>query len=89
MYTAYMIRTQIYIEDNLHRQITHLASEKGDSMAGIIRKFIREGLQKQKYVDSSGKQAMRNLLKINATGGPKDLSENVDHYLYGAPKRKK
>ncbi len=39
--------------------------------------------------DKNGKKALLSLLQIKAKGGPKDLSKNLDHYLYGSPKRKK
>lgn len=56
-------------------------------MAEIVRSAGEKEIEVSEQVDYSGKIAMRNLLKIRAKGGPEDLSYNLDHYLYGAPKR--
>ena len=83
-----MKRTQIYIEENLHKQVTQLAERRGFSMAEIIRDFIRTGLNKQKNTDFSGKSVMQRIAKLRFKGGPKDLSANLDNYLYGLPKKR-
>ncbi|MBI2426315.1 MAG: hypothetical protein HYV34_00550 [Candidatus Kerfeldbacteria bacterium] len=83
-----MIRTQIYLPQDLHRQLTTLARGRNTSLAGVIRNFVQHGLQQELDVDHTGKKALLSLLEIKAKGGPKDLSTNLDHYLYGGPKRK-
>lgn len=88
MYNANMRRTQIYIDEKSYRQITLLAQERGSSMAETIRKVLQDWLKKQKKVDYSGKSVMQALANLKLKGGPKDLSTNLDHYLYGAPKKK-
>lgn len=57
LYTAFMIRTQIYIPENTHQT-----------------------------VDDSGRDVMQALTELQAQGGPRDLSKNIDHYLYGGKK---
>lgn len=84
-----MIRTQIYIPEAIHSQLLQLAKAKSSSMAEITREFIETGLKKSQNIDRSGKTVMRKLLNLRLTGGPKDLSTNLDHYLYGGPKKKK
>lgn len=47
------------------------------------------GGQRQPASDESGQTLGQKLLKHagKATGLPRDLAENHDHYLYGTPKR--
>jgi len=82
-----MIRTQIYIPNNVHSQLLRLAKASSSSMAEITRQFIENGLKTSKNIDRSGKAVMRRLLAMNITDGPKDLSVNLDHYIYGGPKK--
>lgn len=83
-----MVRTQIYIPEITHQQLVHFAEVRRASMAEVVREFIQEGLAKTPTVDVTGKTALRNLLKLGLTGGPRDLSINIDHYLYGGPKKR-
>lgn len=86
MYTQYMIRTQIYLDEEVHRDLTVLAKEEQESMAKLARDILKEGVYKRKGLDKSGKGVLKSLLSIKATGGPEDLSKNLDHYLYGDSK---
>jgi hypothetical protein len=79
-----MIRTQIYVPVNIHRQLTQEAQKQGFSMAHLVRNFIEAGLQHKKNTDQSGKSAIDALLRMSVKGGPKDLSANLDQYLYGS-----
>lgn len=84
-----MIRTQIYIDESLHRDLIGLAKQANEPMAQIARDILREGVKKRKKIDYSGKTVMRKLLEMKITGGDDPyLSENIDHYLYGAPKKR-
>ncbi len=86
MYTVHMIRTQIYIEKDAHTQLSRYAQEREKSMAEIIRDFIQQGLAKKKHEDMSGKQVLARIAGLKFKGGDTDLSANINHYLYGAPK---
>lgn len=83
-----MIRTQIYIPDDIRSQLIQLAKARSTSMAEITREFIENGLKNSKHIDRSGKTVLKRLLNMNIRKGPKDLSANLDHYLYGGPKKK-
>lgn len=89
MYTSIMIRTQIYIPEDIHSQLLQLAKTRSTSMAEITRDFIEKGLKTSRDIDTSGKTVMRKLLNMHIRGGPRDLSTNLDHYLYGGPKKRK
>lgn len=84
-----MIRTQIYLPKDLHRELTSIARSRNTSLAGIVRHFVQYSLRQEEVSDSTGKKALASLLEIQTKNGPKDLSTNLDHYLYGGPKRKK
>jgi hypothetical protein len=56
-------------------------------MAQVVREFIEEGVKKATAIDYTGKTALRALASLKLKGGPKDLSHNLDHYLYGGPKK--
>jgi len=83
-----MIRTQIYIDEQTHRELLRLAAATKEPMAKIARDMLREGVKKHKDVDTSGIKVLQAIAKMGITGGDDpNLSENIDHYLYGAPKR--
>lgn len=83
-----MIRTQIYIPEQEHKELLQVARQKKQPMAAVVRLFIKRGLTEEKTIDRSGKGVVKKLLAIEAGGGPRDLSTNLDHYLYGGPKKR-
>lgn len=82
MYTTNMIRTQIYIPETLHERAKLLAKSKKQSLADIYRGFIANGL---KTSENRGGD-LTSLAKLNIKGGPKNLSRDMDKYLYGGKK---
>jgi len=82
-----MIRTQIYIPRETHNQLAHLSKALNEPMARVVRKFIQEGLERRKGKSLSGKSTLSRIAKLELTGGPKDLSANLDLYLYGTSKK--
>ena len=60
-----------------------MARQRKLSMAYLIRWFIEGGLIKDGSKDISGKKTMQEIAQMNIIGGPKDLSKNLDRYLYG------
>lgn len=80
-----MIRTQIYLPEHLHKQLTQQAKQRKTSLAGIIREFIGVGLKGRAVDDYSGKEAMKAIAQLNFKGAPHDLSTNHDSYLYDEP----
>ena len=89
MYTTYcMIRTQVYIEEQTHKDLVRLAEREKKSMAEVTRDILNEGIKKRKNVDMSGVNTLHALANIGGISDDPYLSENIDHYLYGAPKRR-
>ncbi len=82
MYTANMIRAQIYIPETLHERAKATARAKKQSLARLYRGFIANGLRASQ--DSGGD--LTSLAKLNIKGGPKNLSRDIDKYLYGGEK---
>ncbi len=82
-----MIRTQLYLPKEEHRELIQVAKQKKQPMAEVIRTFIKRGLKLEKSIDRTGREAMRALANLKLKGGPADLSQNLDHYLYGASKK--
>lgn len=74
-----MIRAQIYIPETLHQRAKNLASSKKKSVANLYRDFIAAGLKKAVLAKD-----LTSLAKLNLKGGPKNLSRDIDKYLYGA-----
>jgi hypothetical protein len=84
-----MIRTQMYLEDQIHKDLLSLAEQENKPMAEIARDILREGIKKKIAIDKSGKSVLLTIANLKFKGGDDPyLSENIDHYLYGAPKRK-
>ena len=78
-----MVRTQIYLDKKLHKELTELAKQTRKSMARVARELLHEGIKRGKLVDQTGKEALQAVIALKLTGGPGDLSANLDGYLYG------
>jgi len=76
-----MIRTQIYIPETLHERSKMVARSKKQSLANLYRGFIASGLKA-----SNRGGDLTALAKLNIKGGPKNLSRDIDKYLYGDKK---
>lgn len=74
-----MKRTQIYIPENMHKEMKNLAQKKDRSMSDLVRQFIEQGLEQESEDKTSD---LSDLADLNFSGGPKDLSENIDKYIY-------
>lgn len=83
-----MMRTQMYLEEQIHKDLISLAEQEHKSMAEVARDILKEGIARRKRIDTSGKSTLLAIAHLKLTGGDDPyLSENIDHYLYGAPKK--
>lgn len=79
-----MIRTQVYLPKSLYRSIQLIAKKQKKPSAA----FIREALEAEVAKEARKTNAGDALLRIAELGerlnvrGPKDLSVNIDNYLY-------
>ena len=78
-----MIRTHVYLTEELARDIKLLAKREKKREAEVIRKLLSEGLKSTPQVKRESTGA--SLLRLAAIGGtgPADLSQRLDDYLYG------
>ena len=84
LYIRHMIRTQIYLPKELHREIAFTAKREKKTKAAVIREALGEGLIKKRPKKNAGRvlleiATMADKLK---TKGPSNLSANIDKYLY-------
>ena len=85
-----MIRTQMYLDEDIDKDLKYLARLENKSMAEVARDILKEGIKKRKNVDTSGVKTLLAISKLGFKGGNDPyLSDNIDHYLYGAPKKRK
>lgn len=75
-----MIRTQVYFPDEIYTEVKVVAKKENKPTAQVVRELLEEGLNLKRQKSSIGK-ALRSLTSIKAKG-PKDLSSNIDKYLY-------
>ena len=75
-----MIRTQIYIPETLHQTAKAIAGKRKESLAELLRNIIERGITEEKK--EMKQKPLSNIAKLNIKGGPKDLSQNLDKYLY-------
>ena len=76
-----MLRTQIYLPEELYQEIKWLAKKKEQSTASLIRDFLGESLKRTKKKRNAG-TTLKEITAL-ATEGPSDLSTNLFDYLYG------
>lgn len=74
-----MIRTQIYIPETLHNRAKLFAKKQKKPLAEVVREFIQQGIKNQQRAKVKSLEA---LIQLKITGGPKDLSKNMDKYLF-------
>lgn len=74
-----MIRTQIYLPEDLKQDLEFLAQKEKKTVAEIVRRALKREMasKKEATVDIFAKIASY------AGKGPKDLSTNLFDYLYG------
>jgi hypothetical protein len=79
-----MRRKQLYLDDASERALKRLAARSGRSEAFHVREALRRYLGEE---SSEGDDPLERLIGlVDDAGGPDDVAENHDHYLYGAPK---
>lgn len=76
-----MIRTQIYLPEDLKLQLRAYAEKEDVPVSEIIRRSIRKEVNKKTRVNAGS--ALLKIASMATKGGPKDLSSNLFDYLYG------
>lgn len=76
-----MRRTQIYLPETTYRVLLKLRKQRKQSIAQIIRDILHRNFIAEEL--DSAEFDLENMAELKLCGGPKDLSENLDDYLYG------
>lgn len=76
-----MIRTQIYLPEDIYLQIKLVAQKESKSAASLIRNYVVSGIKKGKKM--TAREALLAIAKHASFKGPGDLSTRHDDYLYG------
>lgn len=83
-----MKRTQLYIDWETWRRAKAAATRRGQTVSNLIRTMLSTSLPVKEKGGS-----LENLATLGKTfawpkNTPRDLSTNLDHYLYGTPKKR-
>jgi hypothetical protein len=84
-----MHRTQLLLPRDLHRQAADAARARRMSLGSLVREALKEYLTRAGGVQPSD-DAVDEVLLGEPFDDPEPdqrLSADVDHYLYGAPRR--
>jgi len=82
-----MVRKQIYIDEELDEGLKALSARTGEPEAAHVRAALRGYLDAQR-LSVEGSDPLYELIGlVGDAHGPRDVAEEHDHYLYGAPKR--
>lgn len=81
-----MVRTQIYLSKPEYNFVQREASRRDEPMAAVIRAFIDE---KMEIPDDAwtNNPMLRPTVPDPDWDSPSDAAINLDHYLYGSPKK--
>lgn len=77
-----MIRTQVYLPKQLYQSIDLVAKRERKAKAQVIREVLEKGIEQKR--GNAGKVLLEvtAMAKKHGWKGPKDLSTNIDKYLY-------
>ena len=82
-----MLKTYLYVPEELAKKITQTAKAQNKSKAEVIRQALEKGLKEG--FKNQGNAGLEVLFKLAELGkkyklrGPKDSSARMDEYLWG------
>lgn len=82
VYISHMIRTQIYLPKQLYQIIDLVAKREKKPKAQVIRDVLEEGIVKKQGNAGEALLEIARLGRKLKLKGPRDLSKNIDKYLY-------
>lgn len=85
-----VLKTYLYIPDELDKKIKQAAKLQQKSKAEVIRQAIQDGLEEAEKQRSAGIEVLfkiAELAKKHNVKGPRDAAVNHDYYLWGLPKK--
>jgi hypothetical protein len=75
-----MFKIQIYLPEYLRQEIDAVARSEKIPASKVIREILIDGISKRNKETAGA--ALNKLTAFKVKGGPKDLSINLDKYLY-------
>lgn len=84
-----MLKTYLYLPNSLDDKIVQAARTRNESKAETIRQALEAGLTVMQQQESASARVMLKIAEIGKKykfKGPKDLSTNLDKYLWGIEK---
>lgn len=81
-----MLKTYLYIPDQLEEKINLTAKTQNKSKAEVIRQALEKGITAVAHQGTASAQILIKLAEIGEkykSKGPKDLSTNLDKHLWG------
>ncbi len=76
-----MIRTQIQLEENQYKRLKKMSTEKGVSMARLIREGVNTILSIENHISPEERQARALSVIGKFQSGKSDIAEKHDEYL--------
>lgn len=80
-----MIRTQVYIPDEQYNELKLLTAMGYGTFSELFREGISEVIKKKKVKKAKKFDPWKHFIGKGGKDGPKDLSKNMDYYLYVEP----
>lgn len=81
-----MIRKQLYIDEDLERQLKLIARQSGQPEAHHVREALRAYLSR--HLPRPARDPWLSVVAlVDDADGPTDVAADHDHYLYGAPRQ--
>lgn len=77
-----MIRTQIYLPKELYQAIYLVSKKEKKPKAQVIREVLEKDMSKKQENVGSTLLEIAAMAKKYKWKGPRDLSKNIDKYLY-------
>lgn len=74
-----MVRTQVLLTEHQHAVLKELSTESGLSLSELVRQAVEKMFAER---ERGRRKSMLDLLGA-FEGGPPDVAENHDHYLWG------
>lgn len=91
-YNSIMLKTYLYIPEQLGQKIHLTAKTQNKSKAEVMRQALERGIINLQQQGIASVQALFKIAEIgkrHKPKGPKDLSSNLDKYLWGIGENQK
>jgi hypothetical protein len=85
------VRFQMFMEETQKEALEKLQQDSGMSVAELVRTAINNFLkERRKKKEKPVDEITEKLLSVAGIckGGPPDLADSIDEYLYGFPRKK-